>query len=99
MEIRIESLDFNADQKLDDFVREKVGKLEKMYSRIENCTVKLRLEGNKENKNKIAEVLIGVPGTRLYAEDQAETFEEATDLAVNELKKQLEKHKSKFSHL
>ena len=36
-------------------------------------------------------------GEDLYASKQSKSFEEATDMAVDALKKQLEKYKGKFT--
>jgi putative sigma-54 modulation protein len=45
--------------------------------------------------NKITEIKLTIPGTQLFAKEQCKTFEEATDLAVECLRKQIEKHKQK----
>ncbi len=36
-----------------------------------------------------------LPGNQLFAKEQCKTFEEATDLVVESLRKQIEKHKTK----
>ena len=48
---------------------------------------------NKENK--IAELKLLVPGKTLIAKKQCKTFEEATDLAAEAIRKQVKKHKGK----
>lgn len=55
----------------------------------------LRLDNDDSNENKIAEVKIHVKGGELFAKKQCKSFEEATDLAVAALKKQVERHKEK----
>jgi putative sigma-54 modulation protein len=38
-----------------------------------------------------------LPGNQIFAKEKCKTFEEATDLAVESLRKQIEKHKTKKS--
>jgi ribosome-associated translation inhibitor RaiA len=39
-----------------------------------------------------------VPGNKLFAQSQAETFEQAVDETVDEMKRQMLKHKEKLSN-
>ena len=51
MEIRVQSIKFNADQKLLDFVEKKVSKLPKFYDEITDVEVTMSLLADHENKN------------------------------------------------
>lgn len=95
MQIKIQSIHFDADNKLIQFVEEKVGKLNTLHDRITAGEVFLRLDKNKENENKIAEIKINVPGKELFASRQCKSFEEAVDLSVEALRTQVLKHKEK----
>jgi putative sigma-54 modulation protein len=95
MDIKLHSVHFTADQKLIDFVTEKVKKLELFYDGIVTSEVFLRLDKNQEGENKISEVKLLTPGKELFAKKQARSFEEATDLAVEALRKQVSKQKEK----
>ena len=95
MNINIQSIKFNADQKLIAFIEEKVAKLDKFYDGIVTAEVLLSLENVSDDKNKVAKIRLEVPGSDLFAENQCKTFEEAVDLNVDTLKKQLQKHKDK----
>jgi len=97
MKTRIRSLHFDADQQLQDFVTEIVDHLYKIDNQIMSVNVILRPEKDDKNKNKKVEMELQLPVRRLYAEDKAESFEEAAGLAVDELKKQLIKYKEKLS--
>ena len=50
------SIHFKADQKLLDFIQEKLDKLEHFSQRIINAEVFLRLDKDKEKENKITEI-------------------------------------------
>jgi len=96
MNITINSLHFKADKKLETFIKEKVTKLGGLYDGILQGDISLKVENTDKPANKITEIRLTVPGIELYAKKQCETFEEATDMAVDALKKQILKHKEKI---
>ena len=95
MKITVQSIHFTADRRLLDFIQKKVDKLETFYDQIISGEVYLKLENVEDEANKISEIKIMIPGNQLFAKEQCKTFEEATDLAVESLRKQIEKHKTK----
>jgi putative sigma-54 modulation protein len=97
--ITVETLHFNADTNLVNYVYDKAEQLNKFYDRIESCHVVLKFDHDQKNKNKVVEINLNVPQKKLYAKDTAETFELATNLAVEELKLQLKKHKEKLAEI
>jgi len=97
MDIKVHSVHFKADQKLIDFVNEKVTKLQLFFDHIIAGEVFLRLDQTSEKENKIAEVKILMPGKELFAKKQCKSFEEAADSAVEALRKQVGKHKGKVA--
>ncbi len=96
MNIKIQSVNFNINDNLSSFVNEKVGKLENYFDSIVSSEVYLKLENTSEIENKISEIKILIPGNEMFVKKKAKTFEEATDLAVDALKKQITKHKEKI---
>lgn len=96
MEIKVQSIHFDADKKLVDFINEKVSKLGNMHEHITNSNVFLRLDKNETGDNKIAEIKVKVPGKELFAKRQCKTFEEAVDLSVEALRTQIQKYKGKL---
>ena len=95
MNVQIHSVRFDADKKLIDFVNQKLGKLSQYGEDIVNAEVYLRLDKDATRENKISEIKLDISGGPLFARRQSKTFEEATDGAVNALKKQITKHKQK----
>jgi putative sigma-54 modulation protein len=93
MEINIQSIHFDADIKLIDFIKKKLGKLETLNNKVINTEVFLKLENAVDNANKITEIKLHLPGKTLFAKEQCKTFEEATDLSVESLRRQLAKLK------
>ena len=96
MQINISSVHFKADQKLEDFITEKVNKLASTYEGIIGSDITLKLDNSSNSENKIMEIRLKVPGNDLFAKKQCKSFEEATDVALKALKKQLSRHKEKI---
>ncbi len=96
MNIQIHSVRFDADKKLIDFVNQKLIKLSQYGENIVSAEVYLRLDNDQERENKVSEIKLEYPKGPLFARKQSKTFEEATDLAVDALKKQITKHKEKL---
>lgn len=95
MKVKIQSIHFDADQKLIDFIQDKTNKLSQVYDKIIDGEVILKLDKANETANKVCELKVNVPGKELFAKKQNKTFEEATDLAIEALRGQLVKHKDK----
>ena len=93
----IQSVHFNADKKLIDFINEKVHKLQQFHDGIVGSDVILRLDKSSEQTNKTAEIKLNMRGNQLFAKKQCGTFEEAVDSAVTALKTQIIKHKEKVT--
>jgi len=95
MTIKIQSVHFDADQKLLDFIEEKVSKLNLFDDTILGAEVILRLDKNQNTENKLTEIRLIVSGYDLFAKKQCKTFEEATDQTIEALKRQLSRQKGK----
>jgi len=96
MNIQIHSIRFDADKKLLDFVTQKMNKLSLLSDDIVNAEVFLKLDHDEERENKITEIKVEYPGGPLFARKQSKTFEEATDMVVAALKRQIVKQKGKM---
>ena len=96
MNIKMHSIRFDADQKLISFIDTKVKKLPTVYDDILGAEVFLRLDKDAERENKLVEIKLDVKGQTVFAKKKCKTFEEATDLSIDALKKQLLKRKEKI---
>ncbi len=95
MEIRINSIHFDATAQLQDFVTKKLAKLDQYNEGILKAEVFLKVIKPETNNNKHVEIKITVPKEEMFAEKVADSFEEAVDLAVEALRRQVKKHKEK----
>ncbi len=99
MEVKINSVHFSPDKKLVDFVEKKVNKLDTFFDGIINAEITLKVLKPEVSNNKISELKLSIPANGyLFAKKQADTFEEATDLVVDAMRKQLSKFKEKLKN-
>jgi putative sigma-54 modulation protein len=99
MNVMINSVHFKADRKLESFIREKLQKMQNYFEGVIGAEVMLKVENTETRDNKIAEIRLIIRGYDLFAKKQAKTFEEATDSAVEALRRQLVRHKEKVRGL
>ena len=95
MNVQIQSVKFDADKKLIEFVENKMSKLERFADRATGAEVILKLDKDFEKGNKVATNTLHMPGEDMVAEHRARAFEEAIDEAIDALKRQIEKFKEK----
>lgn len=91
MEIRVQSIKFDADQKLLDFIDKKLSKLPRFFDNIEAAEVTLSLLSDHENKN--VKVRLIIPGNDIFAERNDKSFETALNECADVLKDQLKRKK------
>ena len=96
MEVKIQSIHFDATEKLQAFVEKKVAKLEKTYEDIQKVEVQLKVVKPATANNKEASLTVTVPGSTLFVEKVSDTFEESIDLGVDSMRVQLQKFKEKL---
>lgn len=95
MKVKVSAIHFSADQKLVNFIEERVTKLETFYDKIISAEATLKVEDGSEKENKFVEIRLVVPGKDLFAKKIGKSFEEATDNVVEALRRQIRRHKSK----
>lgn len=76
-----------------EYAQNRTQKLEQFYDGIVSAHVILS-EDNSPAENKTAEINIEVYQKRLSADDSADTHEQAINLCIDHLRRQLEKYKS-----
>src|SRR5690606_21363345 len=93
--VTVHSVHFDADIKLVEFNDARIHKLTKLFDHVVEAEVFLKLENGNTNGNKVSEIRLFLRGNDLFAKKNAKTFEEATDLTVEALRRQLKKRKEK----
>ena len=95
MDLRIQSVNFDATEQLKAFVEKKTKKLEKIYDGIIQAEVTMKVVKPDSAQNKDVSIKLNIRNGELFANKIADTFEEATDHCVDALEKQIIKSKEK----
>lgn len=94
MELKIQSIHFDASEKLQAFINKKVAKFEKT-SDIRKVEVTLKVVKPETAMNKEASIKVFVPNDDFYVEKVCDTFEEAVDQCTEAMLRQVAKYKEK----
>ena len=97
MEIAIHSIHFEASKQLEAFIQKKVSRLAKFNDGVYVADVTLKVVKPETNANKDASVKLLARGHEFFAQEIADTFEEAIDKCVDKLERQVLKFKEKQS--
>ncbi len=95
MDIRIQSIHFDATAHLEAFIQKKVAKLEQYFDGILLAEVVLKVVKPETANNKSAAIRLKIKNAECFAEKVNDTFEESIDECVEALEKQLIKIKEK----
>ncbi len=97
MNVKITSIHFNADSKLEEFIEEKVSKLNHFDETLLNTEVILSLErpAGRNYDSKVVKLKVKSRGYEYFAEKKSETFEAAADGAIDAVRNQIIKRKEK----
>lgn len=96
MEIKINAIHFDISENLTSFVNKKLERLVRRYPAVMNAEVSLKVVKPETAMNKEAIVSLMLPQEPdQVATKTANSFEEAVDLCLDALDKQLEKIKNK----
>ena len=97
MKVQIQA-PFQVSEPMQDLINEKMEKVSQIFERITKATVYLKDEVNRNNHkdSRHVQIEVEVPGQRLFAEDEAETFEKAIASATDKMKRQVRDYKSQL---
>ena len=96
MNVNIQSVHFDADRKLIEYVNRKLQKLENFSDRIIQVNVFLKLDNVVHLvKDKIAEIRVHIPRHNFFVKSTSKSFEESFDDALDSMVTQLKKNKER----
>ncbi len=96
MNVNIQTVHFDADAKLTDYVRRKLEKLSTFHDRIVKVDVFLKLDNVVHQiKDKIAEINVSVPRHQFFVKASSKSFQESFDDAFDSLVNQIKRQKEK----
>jgi putative sigma-54 modulation protein len=96
MNVNIQTVHFDADVKLVEYVTNKLSKLATFHERIIKVDVFLKLDNVVHNiKDKVAEIRVHVPRHDFFVKASSKSFEESFDCALDSLVNQIKRKKQK----
>ena len=95
MELRIQSVNFEASEQLKEFATKKVNKLLRYTDDIIQSEMIMKLVRPDAPNNKEVSIKLNIKHAESFASKKADTFEEAVDLCVEALEKQIMRVKEK----
>ncbi len=96
MNVNIQTVRFDADARLLEYINRKLAKLETFHDRIIKVNVFLKLDNVVHNiKDKIAEIRIHVPRHEFFVKSTSKSFEESFDSAFDSIVNQVKRKKEK----
>jgi putative sigma-54 modulation protein len=96
MNVNIQTVHFDADGKLMDYIKRKIEKLNNFNDRIIHVNVFLKLDNVVHAiKDKIAEIRVQIPRHQFFVKSTSKSFEESFDDALESMVSQIKKNKEK----
>ncbi|MBI1344035.1 MAG: 30S ribosomal protein S30 [Terrimonas sp.] len=96
MNVNIQTVHFDADMKLVDYINKKLEKLQIFHDHIIKVDVFLKLDNVVHAiKDKIAEIRVHVPRYNFFVKSTSKSFEGSFDDALESLIKQIKRKKEK----
>lgn len=100
MKVNVQSIHFNADAKLVEFIEKKLMRLDRYFDKNRSVEAEVRLKLQNTGgpiHEKIIEVKLQVPGGWMVDKKTGRTFESAITASADTLKRQLLRHKERSS--
>ncbi|HCL06173.1 MAG TPA: ribosome-associated translation inhibitor RaiA [Chitinophagaceae bacterium] len=98
MNVNIQTVHFDADDKLVEYVSRKLQKLNTFHDSILKVDVFLKLDNVVHTiKDKIAEIRVHVPRHDFFVKASSKSFEESFDSAMESIVSQIKRKKEKLA--
>ena len=96
MNVKIQTVHFDADEKLLEYVTKKVDKLNTFHDNITKVDVFLKLDNVVHNiKDKVAELRVHVPKHDFFVKASSKSFEESFENALDSMITQIKRQKTR----
>ncbi len=96
MNVNIQTVHFDADTKLLEYINKKAEKISTFHDKIISVDVFLKLDNVVHTiKDKVAEIRVQAPKQNFFAKCSSKSFEESFDCALDSLLSQVKRKKEK----
>ncbi len=95
MQIIYEYHEATASDRLEVFAKEKLENLHKKFDFVHRADVFFKTQNRSDDAEQICDIRLSLPGPRIFASTNAESFESAISETIRDLEDQLRKYKDK----
>lgn len=96
MQIIFEYHDVSASDQLEALAKEKMDELQQKFDFVHRADIFFKKQNRTDDAEQICDIRLSMPGPRLFASTNAETFEAALMETTRDLEDQLRKKKEKM---
>lgn len=96
MNIEIQFVNTRKIDSVEELIRQKLKDLSAKYDYITNAAVFIKEEKHPNERDHVCEIRLSVPGPQLFASSHETLFEKAVVNTIEDLERQLKKHKEKM---
>jgi putative sigma-54 modulation protein len=98
MNVNIQTVHFDADAKLIDYIEKKISKLTQFHDRITKVDIYLKLDNIVHTiKDKIVEIKVMIPRHEFFVKHSCKSFEESFDVAMDAVITQIKRKKERMA--
>ena len=97
MNIIFEYHDVTASERLEELATEKLEHLQTKYDFVHRADVFFKTQNRTDDEEQICDIRLSMPGPRLFASSNSDSFSTALTESVGELEIQLKKYKEKMN--
>lgn len=98
METLYQFVQLSKSERLQTFTDEKLNKIERKYDFITRAEIHFKKNHADDKNGFICNIKLSVPGPRIFAESNADSFEAAAVATIKDLDKQLDKKKGQMQN-
>lgn len=95
MNINVQTIHFQADERLNDFISRKMKKLDTLGYNIQRAELMLRYESGLSFQDKHIEVRLTMAGAQLFTKQTASSYEAGIEKAIDILRNQIRRYRGK----
>lgn len=98
MKTNIQFVNSDTKSSAEQLVQRKLDKLENKYDWVISADVMFKEEKSTNGKGKVCAIEISLPGPKIHASSNEESFEAAAAESVRDIEKQLKKRKAEMQN-
>ncbi|MBX2940237.1 MAG: ribosome-associated translation inhibitor RaiA [Ferruginibacter sp.] len=98
MNVNIQTVHFDADGKLLEFIQRRIEKIKQFHDRVTHIDVFLKLDNIVHQiKDKVVEIRVSIPRHEFFVKQTSKSFEESFDNALDSMITQIKRKKERLA--